>query len=94
VLPTGTVARIDLARWQLPPVFAWLRRVGAIETTEMLRTFNCGIGMVAIVGRNSVSEVVGLLSAEGETVTEIGAIEAGDGAPEVVVEGRFGGAAR
>jgi len=94
VLPAGTVARIDLARWPLPPVFAWLRRVGAIETTEMLRTFNCGIGMVAIVDRKAVAEVTGLLTADGETVIEIGTIEAGNGSPEVVVVGRLGGAAR
>ena len=81
-LPEGTVARLDAARWDVPPVFRWLAQAGGIAADEMLRVFNCGIGMVLIVAADERSRGAGaLLEAEGERVFTIGAVEAGDGAP-------------
>jgi phosphoribosylformylglycinamidine cyclo-ligase len=78
VLPDGTVA--DLAPvWDVPPVFAWLARTGGIAATEMLRVFNCGIGMAVVVAPDDVDAAIALLRAEGETVTRIGQIEAAVG---------------
>jgi phosphoribosylformylglycinamidine cyclo-ligase len=49
VLPEGVVAQIDATSWQAPPVFRWLYEAGALKPGEMLRTFNCGIGMVLVL---------------------------------------------
>ena len=49
VLPAGLAAHVDLASWQAPAVFGWLARAGSLDDTEMLRTFNCGIGLVLVV---------------------------------------------
>ncbi len=49
VLPRGVRAEVDLGSWRLPPLFAWLRELGSLSDTEMLRTFNCGIGMILVV---------------------------------------------
>ena len=76
VLPDGTVAALE-PTWPVPPVFRWLARTGGVAGEEMLRVFNCGLGMVLVVaaaGRR------GALLTEGETVYRIGTIEAGDGA--------------
>ena len=62
VLPKGLGARIDLARVPVLPVFRWLARAGGIAEPEMLRTFNCGIGMIAVVEprrADAVAEVLG-----------------------------------
>ena len=45
ILPAGLAAHVDLAAWQAPAVFGWLRQVGNLDDAEMLRTFNCGIGL-------------------------------------------------
>jgi len=76
VLPAGTVARIDLGAWTVPPVFAWLARTGAVAQEEMARTFNCGIGMVLVAEPARAWALSHLLAAEGETVREIGTIVA------------------
>jgi len=89
VLPEEAAVRIDLSRIPVLPVFAWLSRTGSIEPAEMLRTFNSGIGMVAIVEARAAAEVSGILTAEGETVVELGAVEARTGEP-VVYDGRLG----
>ncbi len=65
VLPDDVVARINLHRWSLPPVFRWLRQVGAVEEAEMLRTFNCGIGMVVVVDAAQAAAVTASLVAGG-----------------------------
>ena len=89
VLPDGTAARLDLGAVLPPPVFGWLARVGGIEEAEMLRTFNCGIGMVVIVAADDVGAVTDALIAEGETPVKIGdVVEAGEG-PRVVTHGRL-----
>ena len=78
-LPDGTVARLDAARWDVPPVFGWLAQAGGIAAGEMLRVFNCGIGMTVIVAGAHEAEARNLLEAEGETVFTIGTVEVGDG---------------
>ncbi len=89
VLPDGTVARVDLARIAVPPVFKWLAKVGGIAEHEMLRTFNCGIGMIIVVVADQADAVAASLAAEGETVTRLGSIEAGDGAAHVAATGEL-----
>ncbi len=74
-LPPGTRVAIDGDAWTPPPVFGWLARAGGVEPEEMLRVFNCGIGMALIV--SNVSSATALLSELGETAFVIGRIEAG-----------------
>ncbi len=84
MLPEGTRAVIDAARWTLPPVFAWLARAGGVEAAEMLRVFNCGLGMVLVVSDPAAARAV--LEAEGETVFDIGHVEAHAGEPDVRID--------
>jgi phosphoribosylformylglycinamidine cyclo-ligase len=74
VLPDGAMARIDAAGWPLPPVFQWLRRIGNVQDIEMLRTFNCGVGMILVVGAADADAVTAELARAGETVHRIGRI--------------------
>ena len=82
VLPDGTVAVLTPS-WAVPPVFAWLARTGGIVPDEMLRVFNCGIGMAVVVADADVEAATTLLREQGEAVTRIGVIEAAAGPPEV-----------
>ncbi len=75
VLPAGTQAVIDAGAWELPAVFRWLARTGGVEAQEMLRVFNCGIGMAVVTAEPERARAI--LEAEGETVAAIGRIEAG-----------------
>jgi phosphoribosylformylglycinamidine cyclo-ligase len=77
VLPDSCHAVVDTSKWQMPPVFGWLQRGGHIAPEEMARTFNCGVGMAAIVSADKLGEVTRALEAGGELVFEIGQIEAG-----------------
>jgi phosphoribosylformylglycinamidine cyclo-ligase len=86
VLPKGLHAVIDARRFPVPPVFAWLAEAGGVSDAEMLRTFNCGIGMIAVVKPAAVAAATAALTAEGETVFEIGAIETGPETPTCRVE--------
>jgi len=86
VLPDGTRAVIDGTAWSLPPVFAWLAATGGVVAEEMLRVFNCGIGMVLVVQPQSVDTVTALLVGLGETVVRLGHIEACDGEAEVRID--------
>jgi phosphoribosylformylglycinamidine cyclo-ligase len=79
VLPDGLAAHVDLDRWAMPGVFGWLQRTGRIDDAEMLRTFNCGVGIVAVVDKNAAGEVERVLSSAGETPIRIGEIEPGRG---------------
>jgi phosphoribosylformylglycinamidine cyclo-ligase len=74
-LPDGVRARLDAGRWQAPPVFGWLQRAGGVPTDDMLRTFNCGLGMIVVVDKSDVGKVTGALTAAGEVVREVGVIE-------------------
>ena len=72
VLPKHLAAEIDLAAVKVPAVFSWLSKTGGVEANEMLRTFNCGIGMIAVVSAENVAAVTAALEAEGETVVTLG----------------------
>lgn len=76
VLPEVLSAAIELSAWKIPPVFAWMQQVGDITTEEMLRTFNCGLGMILVVPAVQVAEVTAHLKASGETVIRIGELTA------------------
>ncbi len=75
-LPDGKRARLDAGKWKPSPLFRWLREIGQVPTEDMLRTFNCGLGMILVVAPADVERVTTVLMAEGETVSEIGTIEA------------------
>ena len=83
VLPHGVNAEIDLGSWRRPAIFDWLQQQGNVEESDMLRTFNCGIGMVVAIAAADADEATALLEAAGETVYRIGKITAGEGAPGV-----------
>ncbi len=76
ILPVAVAAEIDATAWPLPEVFRWLAREGGVAPGEMARTFNCGIGMVAVVAADKAAEATAILSAHGETVHRIGRIVA------------------
>ena len=79
MLPEGLGATIDLSSWQLPGVFRWLAETAQMAEAELLKTFNCGIGMIAVVAPERVADVRLALEAEGEAVTEIGRVTKGQG---------------
>ena len=79
ILPAGLAAHIDLGVWQSPPVFGWLRQVGNLDDAEMLRTFNCGIGLVAVTAPADADAVLSALQAAGEAPIRVGEIEPGRG---------------
>lgn len=89
VLPTGVHAEISLDRWPVPPIFRWLAEAGPVSESEMLKTFNCGIGMIAIVEAEQANEITAYLQSLGETVYDIGKITTGDGAPTVWYRGEL-----
>jgi phosphoribosylformylglycinamidine cyclo-ligase len=86
VLPAGVAAALDARAWSVPPVFAWLARTGGITPDEMLRVFNCGLGMVVVVGAEEAEAAAALLRDHGETVARIGVLEAAEGAAAVRVD--------
>ena len=79
VLPEGLAAEIDTSSWRQGDVFDWLMATGGIERAEMRRTFNCGVGMVAIVSESDVTVAIELLEAAGETAWQLGRVVPGDG---------------
>jgi len=86
MLPAGTQAALDASRWPRPAVFDWLSTQGRVGRDEMLRVFNCGIGMAVVVAANDEARALSLLAAEGERAWRIGTIVARpDGAPAAVV---------
>jgi phosphoribosylformylglycinamidine cyclo-ligase len=87
VLPIDTNAEIDLSTWDLPPVFQWLQQHGSLEKIEMLRTFNCGIGMVVAIDKKYIEEATNILQTSGEVVHTIGELVPGQGAPAVIFKG-------
>ncbi len=74
VIPDGLGLEIDLSAWERPAVFDWLQTRGGIDEQEMLRTFNCGIGMVLLVAEDSANEVCQALDSVGETVYRLGQV--------------------
>ena len=79
VIPEGLACAIDLSSWQLPPVFRWLAETAGMTEPELLKTFNCGIGMIAVVAADRADAIEALLRAEGETVTRLGTVVPGEG---------------
>jgi phosphoribosylformylglycinamidine cyclo-ligase len=87
VLPKGLGARIDLTKVAVPSVFKWLADVGNIAQNEMLRTFNCGIGMIAVVAPKDVEAVSAALTGASERVAIIGTVVKAQGDDRVVYDG-------
>ena len=79
VVPAGLACAIDLSAWALPPVFRWLAETAGMTEPELLKTFNCGIGMIAVVAADRADTLANLLAAQGETVYRLGHIVPGDG---------------
>ena len=72
----GKPSIIDTSAWPRPPIFDLLQRVGGIDAAEMLRGFNCGIGMLLVVKEEEATEILHRLRAQGERAYRIGVIEA------------------
>ena len=87
VLPKKTKAVIDESSWEWQPVFKWLKEKGNIETYEMYRTFNCGVGMVIALPQSQVETALAILKQSGENAWLIGHIEsATDDEPQVIIK--------
>ncbi len=86
VMPDGLACEIDLSAWELPPVFRWLATTAGMSEPELLKTFNCGIGMIAVVAEDRAAALAGLLTAQGESVTQMGRVVKGQG---VIYKGRL-----
>ncbi|MGH6790786.1 MAG: phosphoribosylformylglycinamidine cyclo-ligase [Pseudolabrys sp.] len=89
VLPDGLGARIDLRRVPLKPVFKWLAKEGDIAQAEMLRTFNCGVGMMAVVAKKDADAVVKSFTQAGEQAFMLGEIVRASGEPRVSYDGQL-----
>jgi phosphoribosylformylglycinamidine cyclo-ligase len=89
VLRGGLAARFDLARWDRPSVFGWLKELGNIADEEMLRTFNCGLGLVIIAARESADALCADLEAAGETSFIVGSLVETAGEPHVIYAGKL-----
>jgi len=81
ILPDDLAARINLDALVPQPVFAWLATMGSLDQTEMLRTFNCGTGMIAIVPEDAARQLIAHLAQKGEAAKIIGALTARKNAP-------------
>ena len=79
VLPDGLACQIDLGAWALPPVFRWLAATANMSQPELLKTFNCGIGMILVVAADRAAALTDLLREAGETVVRLGQITQGEG---------------
>ena len=86
VLPEGLACEIDLSSWTLPPVFRWLAETAGMSEVELLKTFNCGIGMMVVVAADRAEAVAQVLRDAGETVVPMGRVVAGAG---VIYKGRL-----
>jgi phosphoribosylformylglycinamidine cyclo-ligase len=89
ILPKGLGARIDLARVAVPAVFQWLASEGGIAESEMLRTFNCGIGMIVVASPQKAEAVVKAFTRAGETVVMLGDIIRASGDTSVAYDGKL-----
>jgi phosphoribosylformylglycinamidine cyclo-ligase len=78
-LPDGLGVEIDLGAWTAPGVFKWLAETGGIAEAEMLKTFNSGIGMVAIVPKGQIEQATAAFESDGHAVTRIGQVVEGEG---------------
>ena len=89
VLPKNLGVRIDLPALTVLPVFKWLAAEGDIAELELLRTFNCGVGMIAIVKREAVQQVKDILRQGGETLSLLGDVIEAEGDERVVYDGHL-----
>jgi len=89
VLPKGLGARIDLASVPVLPVFKWLASEGDIAQSEMLRTFNCGIGMIVIASPKDADAVTQAFMQAGERAVTIGSVVRATGEPRVIYDGKL-----
>jgi phosphoribosylformylglycinamidine cyclo-ligase len=86
ILADDLTAVLEAKAWQFPPVFQWLMEQGQVELREMHRTFNCGIGMVLVVGAADAERAAEFLTRQGETVYRLGRIQQrAEGQPQTVV---------
>ena len=85
VLPKHLSAAIDLETLIIPPVFSWLARAGGVAPAEMLRTFNCGVGMIGVCAEDKLDDVLSVLRREGETAYKLGQIVPREGDMEGTV---------
>ncbi len=79
VLPDDLGATINLGAWQLPPVFRWLAGTADMSEPELLKTFNCGVGMILVVAPDRAAALTTLLTVAGETVIPLGSVRQGPG---------------
>ena len=86
VMPENTRAQINVNSWELPEVFKWLQEQGNIESSEMYRTFNCGIGMVIVVNEEDADTAIEVLNKAGESAFKLGEITSSNGAADVIIE--------
>ena len=91
VLPDGLAIALalDLDRVPVLPVFKWLARTGNIAEAEMLRTFNCGIGMIAVLAAGQAEAAIAQFTGNGESVVRLGEVVKADGEPRVVFRGKL-----
>jgi phosphoribosylformylglycinamidine cyclo-ligase len=90
VLPHDLAVGIDLARLPVLPVFKWLAEQGGIPELELLRTFNCGIGMIAIVDADATEQAIDVFTDAGETAVLLGEVIPAAGEHRVVYNGHLG----
>lgn len=86
VLPAGISARVDLSAVNVPKVFGWMAKVGGLDQAELVRTFNCGIGMIAVVAPEDADRVAAALSAGGEQVVRFGEMIADPEGPRTLFD--------
>ncbi|MEO6394895.1 MAG: phosphoribosylformylglycinamidine cyclo-ligase [Devosia sp.] len=89
VLPDNVAAHIDLGAVVVPPVFSWLSRAGGMTQREMLRTFNCGVGMLCVIAAEAAEGLVAHMVAQGEKAGLVGRVTERSGEP-VTFEGKLG----
>ncbi len=89
VLPKGMSVALDLDRVPVLPVFKWLAASGDVSEHEMLRTFNCGIGMIAVLDASTAQAAMEQFAANGETVVRLGELTGGSGDARVEFRGRL-----
>ena len=84
VLPPGLDGEVDLSAWRLPQVFGWLAREAGLPDDEMLRTFNCGVGMIVVADSAEAMNVIAAFNETGERAFAIGTLVTGEGGESTV----------
>ena len=86
VLPDNTQAIIDESSWQWPAIFNWLQQAGNVSRHEMYRTFNCGVGLIIALPKQSVDQAIQLLNQHGEKAWLLGEIKTSSSAERVIIK--------